>query len=76
MLSTQVTKLKDMTTSNKTQTQIQRQTHKLREIQKHDVLPILTKWNQLLDEFPNVFEPPSPSHPHAIQYCIELLDPM
>ena len=34
-----------------------------------------TKWDQLLDEFPDVFEPPSTPHPRAIQHRIELLDP-
>ena len=34
-----------------------------------------TQWDQLLDEFPDVFEQPSTPYPRAIQHRIELLDP-
>ena len=45
------------------------------ETQKHDAIPVPTKFGQLQDKFLDVFEPPTTPHPCAIQYHIELLDP-
>ena len=65
MLSTQATKHTNTTIPNKTQIQIQTQTQEFMETQKYDAIPTSTKWDQPLDDFPNVFNPPSIPHPRA-----------
>ena len=63
------------TTSINTPTQTHTQTTKHDQTTTHNANSTTTKWDKILDEFSDVFEPPSTPYPRAIQHRIELLDP-